>query len=168
MHRIKKVTLAACVAAGMLLTAGAGPALAADPAFHNKFSFSGENVYPAGTLCNFLLDDTFTAKVNFIAAPNGENATLVTLNVTHTNEDTGYSLTEFDSTNTLVQAYSSVMIQVGINWHLRAASGQLVLVQAGEATFDLATGNLVSFTPNSGLNQTYAQVICPALGGSPA
>jgi hypothetical protein len=41
------------------------------------------------------------------------------------------------------------------------------LVKAGEATLDAATGQLISFT-NSGFDQTLAQIICPALGGSPA
>ena len=168
MHRVKKVILAACIATGMLVTAGAGTAVAGSPAFHTRFSFSGQNVYPAGTLCDFTLSDTFTAEINFMAAPNGQNATLVTANVTHTNEDTGYSLTEFDATNTLARPLSSTVMVVGLVWHLRDASGQVVLVQAGEATIDLATGNVISFTPNSSFDQSYAQIICPALGGSPA
>jgi len=43
-----------------------------------------------------------------------------------------------------------------------------VLVKARQAILDTATGNVISFTPNSGFDQTYAQIICPALGGSPA
>jgi hypothetical protein len=43
-----------------------------------------------------------------------------------------------------------------------------VLVRAGEVTFDASTGQLISFTPNSAGDQTFAQVVCPALGGSPA
>ena len=167
MHRMKKVILAAGVATGMLLTTGAGTALADGPASHSKFSFSGENLYPAGTLCNFTLDDTFTVEVNFAAAPNGANQTLLTEHNTHTNVDTGYSLTEVDHVNQVGPPPSSTSMQVGIFWHLRDASGQAVLVKAGEVTFD-STGNVISFTPNSSFDQTYAQIICPALGGSPA
>jgi hypothetical protein len=43
-----------------------------------------------------------------------------------------------------------------------------VLVKAGEATIDESTGQVLSFTPNSGMGQTEAQLICPALGGAPA
>ena len=168
MHRMKKVILAACVTTGMLLTAGAGTALADNPTFHNRFTVSGENVFPAGTMCNFNMDKTFTAEVTFLIGPSGANQTLVTVNVTHTNLDTGYSLTEVDRINTIAQPLSSTVMQVGIFWHLRDASGQVVLVKAGQATFDTATGNLISFTPNSGFSQTEAQLICTALGGSPA
>jgi hypothetical protein len=167
MHRMKKVILAAGVATGMLLTTGAGTAFADGPATHIKFSVSGENFFPAGTMCNFNMDETFTVDVNFVAAPNGASPTLLTENVTHTNIDTGYSLTEVDQVNTVAQPLSSTVMQVGIFWHLRDASGQVVLVKAGEVTFD-STGNIISFTPNSSFDQTEAQIICTALGGSPA
>jgi hypothetical protein len=164
---MKKVILAACVAAGMVLTAGAGTALADGPATHIKSTFSGEILQPAGTLCDFTYDVKFTVDVNFIIAPNGENPVLLTQYNTHTNLDTGYSLTEVDQVNEVAQPHSSTAMQVGIFWHLRDASGQVVLVKAGEATLDAATGQLISFTPNSGFDQTYAQIICPALGGNP-
>jgi hypothetical protein len=167
MHRVTKVILAACVATGMLLTVGAGTALAANPTFHATSTISGNNLYPAGTLCNFTLHDTFTAEITLLAAPNGATPVLVTSNVTHTNEGTGYSLTEVDQINTVGQPNSPNTMLVGIFWHLRDASGQVVLVKAGEVTFD-STGNVISFTPNSSFDQTYAQIICPALGGSPA
>lgn len=61
-----------------------------------------------------------------------------------------------------------MVINAGIFWHLRDPSGKLVLVKAGEATFDTSTGQLIKFTPNSAQDQTTAQVICPALGGNPA
>lgn len=168
MHRLKKGILAACITTGMLLTAGAGTALADNPTFHSRFTVSGETVFPAGTMCNFNIDNTFTAEVTFLIAPNGANQTLVTANVTHTNLDTGYSLTEVDRDNAIARPLSSTVMQVGIFWHLRDAGGHVVLVQAGQATFDTTTGNLISFTPNSGFGQTEAQIICPALGGSPA
>lgn len=165
---MKKAILAAGLAAFMLLTTGAGTALADNPVAHVKGSFSEEILSPAGTVCDFTLDDTFTVDVIFTAAPNGGVMQLLTEHVTHTNLDTGYSLTEVDQVNQVVQPVSSTAIEVGIFWHLRDASGDNVLVLAGEATLDPATGNLISFTPNSGFDQTYAQIICPALGGNPA
>jgi len=122
----------------------------------------------SGTQCNFTLDDTFTAEVVFLAPPNGDTVTLVTSNVTHTNLATGYSLSEVDHINTVAKSLSSTVMQVGIFWHLRDPSGHVVLVKARQAILDTATGNVISFTPNSGFDQTYAQIICPALGGSPA
>jgi len=168
MQRLKKVMLAACVAVGTLATAGIGTALANTPATHFRFSFSGENFFPAGTMCNFNMDETFTVVVNDVIAPNGAGPLLLTENVTHTNVDTGYSLTEVDQVNAVGQPLSSTVMQVGIFWHLRDASGRVILVKAGAATFDTTTGNLISFTPNSSFDQTEAQIICPALGGSPA
>jgi hypothetical protein len=155
------------MATGMLVTAGAGTALADNPTYHQISTISGENVYPAGTLCDFTLQDTFTAVIKFLAAPNGATPILVTSNVTHTNVGTGYTLTEVDHANTVGQPNSPNTTLVGVFWHLRDASGQVVLVQAGQVTFD-ANGNVISFTPNSSFDQTYAQIICPALGGSPA
>jgi len=165
---MKKLIVAAGLATATLLATAAGTAFAASSAAHIKSSFSGENLHPAGTLCDFALDDTFTVDVNFTAAPNGMTATDLTLYVTHTNQATGYSLTEVDHQSTVIRPDSSGAITAGIFWHLRDASGGNVLVKAGEASLDPATGNLISFTPNSGFGQTYAQIICPALGGSPA
>jgi len=68
----------------------------------------------------------------------------------------------------VAKSLSSTVMQVGIFWHLRDPSGHVVLVKARQAILDTATGNVISFTPNSGFDQTYAQIICPALGGSPA
>ena len=56
--------------------------------------------------------------------------------------------------------------QVGLIWHLRDASGNLVVVGAGEALIDTSTGELLKFTPN--FKPDFAAVICPALGGAPA
>jgi hypothetical protein len=165
---MRKAILAAGLATFILLTTGAGTALANDPAAHFKFSFPVEILSPAGTVCNFTLDDKSTVQVIFTAAPDGGNTTFLTEYTTHTNLDTGYSLTEVDEINLVAEPVSPIGVQAGIFWHLVDSSGQVVLVKAGEATIDPATGNLVSFTPNSGFDQTYAQIICPALGGSPA
>jgi hypothetical protein len=162
---MKKATLAASVAAAVLLALAAGTAHA-DQASHFKFSFSGENLHPAGTLCDFTLDDTFTVDLNGAFVPvNGLNPVEVTEYLTHTNLDTGYSLSEVDHFQSLAVINSGQGLTAGIYWHLRDPSGKTVLVKAGEVTFD-QTG-VTSFTPNSGADQTYAQIICPALGGNP-
>ena len=153
------------VALALAMTAGTA---SADPAFHNRFSFPGEMDFPAGTLCDFNSNETFTVVVDFTATSNGASTTVITESITHNNLDTGYSLTEVDHFTVESRPGSSTVIQAGIFWHLRDASGNNVLVRAGEATFDASTGQLISFTPNSAQEQTFAQVICPALGGSPA
>jgi hypothetical protein len=53
---------------------------------------------------------------------------------------------------------------VGLFWHLRDASGKIVVVQAGQLRFD--ENGFVSATPN--INPDFPAVICPALGGNPA
>ena len=163
---MKRTILGVTVAAAVLLALTAGTARA-DNAQHFKFTFSGENVYPAGTLCDFTLDDTFTVGLNGAFVPvSGLNPVEVTQDVTHTNLDTGYSLSDVDNFQSLAVINSGQGLTAGIYWHLREPSGKTVLVKAGQVTFDQA--GVTSFTPNSAADQTYAQVICPALGGSPA
>lgn len=163
---MKRTMLAVGAAAAVLLALTAGTARA-DQASHFKLTFSGENLYPAGTLCDFTLDDTFTVDLNGAFVPvSGLNPVEVTEHVTHTNLDTGYSLSEVDHFQSLAVINSGQGLTAGIYFHLRDPSGKTVLVKAGEVTFD-QTG-VTSFTPNSGADQTYAQIICPALGGSAA
>jgi hypothetical protein len=164
---IKKMLLAVTVAAAVLLALTVGTARA-DPAFHTRFSFPGEMDFPAGTLCDFNSNETFTVVVDFTAAPNGASTTVLTESITHNNLDTGYSLSEVDHFTIESPPGSSTVIQAGIFWHLQDANDHNVLVRAGEVTFDASTGQLISFTPNSAGDQTFAQVVCPALGGSPA
>lgn len=162
-----KALVALAVAATVLLALTAGMARA-DSAVHGTFSFSGENVFPAGTECDFNFSDTFTVDGSSTNAPSGASTTVLTEYVTHHNLDTGYSLTEVDHITIESAPGSSTIHQVGIFWHLRDASGNNVLVRAGNVTFDASTGQLLSFTPNSAGDQTTAQVICPELGGTPA
>jgi len=152
-----------CLVAAVALAIAAGSA-SADPAVQFRFSFSDQSTFPAGTMCDFNFQDTFTVDVSGTYVPgNNENPVHLTEYVTHNNLDTGYSLSEVDNINN-VGGPGSVMT-VGIFWHLRDASGNNVLVRAGAATFDATTGQLIRFTPNSAQDQTIAQVICPALGG---
>jgi molybdopterin-guanine dinucleotide biosynthesis protein A len=88
----------------------------------------------------------------------------VTLHVTHTNLDTGFTLTETDHF-TVTTATDGQNKLVGIFWHLRNADGKLVVVHAGQMVFS-PTGEVLKFTPN--MNPDDAAVICPALGGHPA
>jgi hypothetical protein len=162
---MKTMILAAAAAALLAITAGTARA---DPATRVPFSFSATNSFPAGTLCDFNYEVTGTVVGAFTVLPNGEVLVQnLTEYVTHTNLDTGYSLSEVDHIADLVLPNSSTEIAVGIFWHLRDASGKTVLVKAGETSFNFVTGE-IRFTPNSGEDLTGAQIVCPALGGSPA
>jgi hypothetical protein len=82
---------------------------------------------------------------------------------THTNLDTGFSLTETGDFTVFTTAGQTKT--VGIFWHLRNAEGQLVVVQAGQLVISPA-GEILKVTPD--LNPDNAAVICTALGGQPA
>ena len=81
--------------------------------------------------------------------------------ITHSNLDTGYTLTERLSYN--ITFYEDGDKTAGIIWHLRDADGKMQVVQAGQITF---AGDDVTHTP--GINPSFRDVVCPALGGSPA
>src|SRR5215470_17265237 len=149
---MKRLLLAVSMAAAVVLAMTAGTARADQGGLHFKFNFSDQNTYLAGTQCDFNYQDTFTVVVNGVFVPtNSVNPVELTEYVTHTNLDTGYSLSEVD--HILTFASSSTSMTAGIFWNLRDSGGKLVLVKAGEATFDLTTGELISYTPNSAQDQ---------------
>jgi hypothetical protein len=157
--------VAVLMVVGIAATAGSARA---GQALHQSFPISGDEVFPAGTLCDFDLDESFTGTVTFTAAPNGTYVEQDSIYATHVNLDTGYTLTEHDAVKTVIPAGSSTGLLAGIFWHLTSSSGRSVLVKAGSGVFDLATGEMLSFTPNSSLGEAGADLLCPALGGSPA
>jgi hypothetical protein len=168
------VFLAAAVVALALLAIVAGTARA-DPAIHFKETFTFDFILPAGNLCDFNYEgkstQVYIVTASTPATPNGVVVVHETEYNTHINLDTGYTLTETDEVVSQFPTTpfdSATLIQVGLFWHLRDASGNIVLVKAGTVTFDAATGEVISFTPNSGFDQTFAEIICTALGGSPA
>ena len=148
----------------------AAPGAAAQQVTHGTADFSETHVAPAGTLCDFKYRQEFRFVDHFTVYGDPENATRaidhITLYVTHTNVQTGYSLTEVDRYNETFNAGDQTVKDVGVFWHLRTPAGRLVVVHAGQTVLDLTTGELVKFTPNSGSD--FAAVICPVLGGSPA
>jgi hypothetical protein len=147
---------------------GAAVAAAAEPT-HFMFSETGTQLVAAGELCDFDYASTFRVDVNVIAFGDPDDLTKEIIHValfkSHTNLDTGYTLSEVDHFTTEINAVRERIKQVGIFWHLRDPSGKLVVVQAGAFFFDTSTGE-IRVTPN--FNPDFASVICPALGGSPA
>jgi hypothetical protein len=143
----------------------------ADPPTHvKKETFSDTFSAPAGQLCDFNYFQAFTGEQNIEVFGDPNNPTKVvthlTIHVSHTNLDTGYTLTEVDRMNITIDVVNNVGKTVGIFWHLRDPTGKLVVVQAGQVLFDATTGELIKVTP--AINPDFAAVICPALGGHPA
>jgi hypothetical protein len=123
--------------------------------------FEGEFFAPAGELCDFDYFQSFsgTDDVTII----GDRVQVhETLHVTHTNVNADYTLSERDLVSLFFREDSEK--DVGVFWHLRDASGKLVLVQAGQIRFD--ENGFVRATPH--LNPDFADVICHTLGGNPA
>jgi hypothetical protein len=144
-------------------------AWAAGP-LHVKDTFSGSSTFAAGELCDFNYAETFTVVDNTLVYGDPENPDKVitqeTLYVTHTNTDTGYSLSEVDHAVFTFTSADAHFKQVGLFWALRDASGRLVVQQAGQAVFNTDTGEVVKVTPH--FNPDFAEVNCTALGGNPA
>jgi hypothetical protein len=158
---MKKLVTALAIAMALAFAAGAG---AAKP-IHTKFSPTvGPFDFPAGTLCDFHYYETDVLEVNELDYSNGQIDVHIAATVVHTNVDTGYTLSETDHYSQTFYADGSSKT-VGLLWHLRDASGKIVLVQAGQVLFD-ANGVPIKYTPN--FNPDFAAVNCPALGGHPA
>jgi hypothetical protein len=144
-------------------------AWAAGP-LHVKSTDSGTFTFAAGELCDFNYEETFTVVDNALIFGDPDNPDKVITQeatyVTHTNLDTGYSLSEVDHQVFTFTSADATFKVVGIIWALRDASGKLVLQQAGQAVFNTDTGAVVKVTPH--FNPDFAAVNCPALGGNPA
>lgn len=146
---------------GTLATGVLAPVAAAAAPERFTESFEGTVLVPAGELCDFDYSQVFSG-TDSVTIFDDRVQVQETLTVTHTNVDADYTLTENDRLFLTFREDSEK--DVGLFWHLRDASGRMVVVQAGQIRFD-ETG-FVSATPN--LNPDFAAVICPALGGNPA
>ena len=148
---------------GVLAVAAGGTAAWAGGPQHVQSTFPFDPPpLPAGAFCNFTYGEAATVSLNAIIFA-GSETDHIAFTDTHTNLDTGFSLTEtgdFTVVTTAGQAKTA-----GIFWHLRNAGGKLVVVQAGQLVIS-PTGEIVKVTPD--LNPDNAAVICPALGGQPA
>ena len=146
---------------GALATGVLVPVAAAAPPERFTESFEDAFVEPAGSLCDFEYAQAFSG-TDHVTIFGDRVQVQETLTVSHTN--VGHEL-HVDRTRQLFFTFTEDSEKdVGVFWHLRDASGKMVLVQAGQVRFD-ETG-LIKFTPN--INPDFAAVICPALGGNPA
>lgn len=163
---MRRFTMVAVLAVGTvwgMLTPAAGSTAAwADGPQHVKSTFPFVNTQPAGTFCNFNYGEVATVSLNAIISADSETDHIAFTD-THTNLDTGFSLTETGDFTVFTTAGQTKTI--GIVWHLRNADGQLVVHQAGQLVIS-AAGEILKVTPD--VNPDNAAVICPALGGQPA
>ena len=148
---------------GVLTLAAGSTAAWADGPQHVKTTFPFDPPpLPAGAFCNFTYGEAATVSLNAIIFA-GSETDHIAFTDTHTNLDTGFSLTETGDFTVVTTAGQTKT--VGIFWHLRNADGKLVVVQAGQLVIS-ATGEILKVTPD--VNPDNAAVICPALGGQPA
>ena len=164
---MRRLSMVAVLAVGTLLgvlTPAAGITAAwADGPVHVKTTFPFDPPpLPAGAFCNFTYGEAATVSLNAIIFA-GSETDHIAFTDTHTNLDTGFSLTETGDFTVFTTAGQTKT--VGIFWHLRNADGQLVVVQAGQLVIS-AAGEIVKVTPD--VTPDNAAVICPALGGQPA
>jgi hypothetical protein len=148
---------------GVLTPAAGSTAAWADGPQHVKSTFPFDPPpLPAGAFCNFTYGEAATVSLNAIIFATHETDH-ISFTDTHTNLDTGFSLTETGDFTVFTTAGQTKT--VGIFWHLRNADGKLVVVQAGQLVIS-AAGEILKVTPD--VNPDNAAVICPALGGQPA
>src|SRR5262245_57440091 len=117
---------------------------------------------PAGACGEFAYRQAATVSLDAIIFAGSETDHILYTG-THTNLDTGVSLTEHGDFTVFTTAGQTKT--VGLFWHLRNAAGQLVVVQAGQLVIS-AAGEILKVTPH--VTPDSAAVICPALGGQPA
>ncbi len=153
-----------------LATALAVPAASAAQPTMTTVPFSGAVTFPVGTLCDFNYQIAFSGTDQVTTFSDGQYRVHREVALVHTNLDTTYALTERDAIN-FTYAVDGTLKVVGQAWHARDANGMLVIHQAGLTIYSDPSGfdngsNVIKFTP--GLTTSFAAVICPALGGSPA
>ena len=155
--------VAAGAVLGVLALAAGSTAAWADGPQHVKTTFPFQPPpQPAGAFCDFTYGEVATVSLNAIIFA-GTETDHIAFTDTHTNLDTGFSLTETGDFTMFTTAGQTKT--VGIFWHLRNADGKLVVVQAGQLVISPA-GEILKVTPD--VNPDNAAVICPALGGQPA
>ena len=146
---------------GVLTLGAVVPVASAAAPEHFTETFEDDFVLPAGQVCDFNYEQSFTGR-DIVTIFEDYDQIQEKVLITHTNLDTGYALTE--SLNYQLRFYPDSDRTVGIVWHLRDADGKIQVVQAGMIAFSEQDG--VRHTP--GINPSFRDVICTALGGSPA
>ena len=150
--------------AGVVMAATGSTPAWADAPQHVISTVAIDFTVPAGEFCDFTYRAVGTLTTTTVILADrriGQGE----LDLTHTNLDTGFTLTESDRNAFQFTVADGQLQTVGIHLSLRDADGNLVTVQAGESVIS-DTGEILKVTPS--LNPDFAAVICPALGGQPA
>jgi hypothetical protein len=157
-----------------LVLAVPGPASAEARTTEHLTRSAGPLVFdaPAGAICDFAYhqESSFTQNLERFFDGDGNLIAVhdeVALTVLHRNAETGYTLTETDRYSAHVDFVTGEATESGQTWHLVDQDGRLVLAGAGQYTIDLATGDIISETPQA-LAEGGRNYLCPALGGTPA
>jgi hypothetical protein len=167
-HTASRLLLGVALVAAAVTAAQ--PASAATPVHIKRSVVAPALDLPAGALCDFAYhqESSYTQNLSQFFDSAGNLVRVedqVDITVLHRNADTGYTLIEEDHYAAYVAFASGVARITGQSWALRDETGRLVLSGAGLLTTDLATGALLTQTPN--VNDS-RQIFCPALGGTPA
>ena len=162
--------LALAVAAALVLAVSMASAVTAARPHHLKGTFSDAFVSPAGERCDFDQQISFALVFNDIVFGDLDDPSKlishVTADVSHTNLETGYTLTEVDTTVQILDFEEGVGMTMGIIWKLRTPEGKLVFVQVGRVTYTLE-GEVLTITPHL-LPEDAAPIVCGLLGGNAA
>ena len=149
--------------------AGSTAAWAGGPE-HVKSTETGDMTVPAGEFCDFTLEFAGTFSDDAVIFPD-KSIHHITIQFTHTNLDTGFTLTERDRFVATVTPADGQTKEVGLHVSFRTPDGKLVVVVAGQTVVD-AEGNVLRFTPQFTKDGRspgdYATLLCTALGGQPA
>ena len=169
-HLVRAVAIAALAVSFALPST---PASAFGRPQRDSFSFPISDVNPAGEVCDFNLKGEGTLTVTVLTFVNRDGDvvsdwTHVVAVFTHSNLDTGAYLTERLVENSKNDFVSGTGSTVGIQWHLKDPSGHGVLTVSGRLTYTLDPFEILRITPRVEAYFDFPEVICPALGGSPA
>jgi hypothetical protein len=164
MKRLFIMALAAVLGGTLVAAANAnGPA-------HFRDSFSDSFVIPAGDRCDFDYRISFTVHFNDVVFGDPEDPdhviSHVTAFVSHTNLETGYTLTEVDRTTERFDLVNGIGKITGIIWKLRTPEGKLVFTQMGQIIFTFE-GEELKRTPHM-QPPDVAPTVCGLLGGHAA
>jgi hypothetical protein len=152
MGRVAWVVVFGLALVGLPTSAAAG-----DHVEHEKLTLNPEVLeFGAGEACDFAVRVETTDEVNQTLFYD-EQGSLVRI-VAHIEElnrvvnlETGYALDERIHTTLHMDLVTGEHVETGNLWHLRDAEGHIVYVGAGRVVIDMATGEVLEATPNTGV-----------------
>jgi hypothetical protein len=166
----RPILFAAVVALALVMLVP--PAGAGGPqATHVKIPFDATWVSLVGAedqLCDFDYRQHAWGWYNLITVGEGPSMEVLAggvVFVTHENLSDPYVLTERTTYADIYFNETERILEAGLYWHLRGPDGKIVEVEAGRVIYDLDY-SVLTYTPNRSM--TFAEIICPALGGAPA